>query len=181
MASDLTDSRASSTAPCIFVHSGGELHLSNLGQAELLRAATERGVPLRTRVRGFSMSPFIRDEDVLTIAPMKGGAPRIGEVVAFVQPDARRLAVHRVIARVDGGWLVRGDNSPDADGVVTRESILGVVRRVERKGRIVRMGLGVEARLIAWLQRAHILMRAVCMARRLGRFLKLRRAAAAGP
>jgi hypothetical protein len=140
---------------------GGELHLSNLGQAELLRAATERGVPLRTRARGFSMSPFIRDEDVLTIAPMNGRAPRVGEVVAFVHPDSGRLAIHRVIARVAAGWLARGDNCPKPDGVVPPGAILGVLIRVERDGRHARLGLGAEGWLIAWLQRTQVLMRAV--------------------
>lgn len=144
-----------------FTHPGGELHLSNPGQSELLRAMVERGRSLRTRVRGFSMSPFIRDNDVLTIAPMNGRAPRIGEVVAFVLLDTGRLAIHRIIARVGSGWLVRGDNSPKADGVVARQNILGVVTRVERNGHDVRLGLGAQAQLIAWLQRAHVLMRAV--------------------
>jgi hypothetical protein len=52
-----------------FVSQGGELRLSNPGQRELLRAVAERGAALCTTVRGFSMSPFICDEDVLTIAP----------------------------------------------------------------------------------------------------------------
>jgi hypothetical protein len=134
---------------------------------ELLRAVTERGAPLRTRVRGFSMAPFIRDGDVVTIAPMPGGAPRAGEVVAFVHPETGRLAIHRVIARVGAGWLVRGDNSPQADGVVRRENIFGVVTRVERSGRGVPVGLGAEARLIAWLQRAQMLQRALGLVRRL--------------
>ncbi len=144
-----------------FTRPGGELHLSNLGQLELLRAVVERGASLRTRARGLSMAPFIRDGDVLTIAPMDGSAPRIGEVIAFVQPDTGRLAIHRAIARVGAGWLVRGDNCPAPDGVVPRGAILGVLVRVEREGRDVRLGLGAEARLIAWLQRAHVLMRAV--------------------
>jgi hypothetical protein len=144
-----------------FTRPGGELHLSNQGQLELLRAMVERGRSLRTRVRGFSMSPFIRDDDVLTIATMNGRAPRIGEVVAFILPDMGRLAIHRIVARVGAGWLLRGDNSAKADGVVARENILGVVTRVERNGHDVRLGQGAQARLIAWLQRAHVLMRVV--------------------
>jgi len=144
-----------------FTHPGGELHLSNLGQLELLRGMVERGRPLRTTVRGFSMSPFICDDDVLTIVPMNSRAPRVGEVVAFTLPDSGRLAIHRIVARAGTGWLLRGDNCPETDGVVARENIIGRVVRVERQGRQVRLGLGAEARLIAWLQRAHVLMGAV--------------------
>jgi len=140
-----------------FTHPGGELHLSNLGQLELLRGMMERGVPLRTMARGFSMSPFIRDGDVLTIAPLDGRAPRLGEVVAFTLPDTGRLAIHRVIARRGGAWLFRGDNSPEPDGIVPRENFLGVVTCVERDGRDVR--LGAERALIAALNRGQGLRR----------------------
>ena len=135
-----------------FIRSEGELRLSNPGQLELLRATVERGMALRTSVRGFSMAPFIRDHDVLTIAPLNGRVPRAGQVVAFTQTRTGRLAIHRVIAKVGDGWLIRGDNCPEADGLVRHEHIVGCVVRVERKGREVRLGLGAEARIIAWLQ-----------------------------
>lgn len=104
------------------------------------------------------MAPFIRDEDVLTIAPLNGRAPRIGEVVAFVVPRCERLAIHRVIARVGKGWLIHGDNCLKADGVVPRENVLGRVTRVERNGRSVRGGLGMEGWVIAWLQRMNVVL-----------------------
>ena len=136
-----------------FMGTNGELRLSNLGQLALLRAVVERGAPLRTSVRGFSMAPFIRDHDVLTIAPLNGRAPRVGEVFAFIQPDTGRLAIHRAIARVGDAWLICGDNCRAVDGVIPCEQIVGRVGRVERNGRDVRLGLGAEAQLIAWLQR----------------------------
>jgi ribosomal protein S18 acetylase RimI-like enzyme len=145
--------------PSAFVGTGGELRLSNLGQLELLRGVTERGVPLRTSVRGFSMSPFIRDRDVLTIAPLDSRDPRPGEVIAFTLPGSGRLAVHRVVARRGAGWLVRGDNCPEADGVITRDEMLGRVVRVERGGREVRLGLGAQGAWIAALNRGEALTR----------------------
>jgi hypothetical protein len=74
-----------------YVFIGGELHLSNLGQLELLTGMMERGVPLRTMVRGFSMHPFICDGDVLTISPVNGKKLLPGDVVAFVQPESEGL------------------------------------------------------------------------------------------
>jgi hypothetical protein len=138
-----------------------ELRLTNLDQLELLSGMVQRGVSLRTTARGSSMSPFICDRDVLTISPLNDCTPRVGDVAAVVPPGARRLVIHRIIARVSAGWLVRGDNCSQADGVVQREQILGRVTRVERRGMRVRLGLGAEARIIAWLQRAQVLMRAV--------------------
>jgi ribosomal protein S18 acetylase RimI-like enzyme len=142
-----------------FVVHGAELRLSNLGQLELLRAVNERGVPLRTTARGFSMHPFIRDRDVLTIAPLHDRGPRVGDVAAFILPDTGRLAIHRIVGKNVRGWLLKGDNCEQADGVVVRENLIGRVTRIERKGRDVRFGLGPEGRWIALLNRGQALMR----------------------
>jgi len=130
-----------------------ELRLSNAAHQELLRATIERGASLRTTVRGFSMSPFIKDGDVLTIAPMDQRAPRVGEVIAFVSPLGGRMAVHRVVSRQNDGWLLRGDNSTTNDGVLDLEDMLGRVVRVERDGRDVQLGVGAGGVLIARLNR----------------------------
>ncbi len=145
--------------PSVFVSHGGQLHLSNCGQLQLLRGAAERGVPLRMMVRGFSMTPCIRDEDVVTIVPINGSGPRVGEVVACVVPDTGRLAIHRVIARLGEGCLMRGDNASESDGIIARENIIGRVTCVTRRGRAVRFGLGAEGALIAALNRGDALMR----------------------
>ncbi len=142
-----------------FVSRGGELNLSNFGQMQLLRGAAERGVPLRMMVRGFSMTPCIRDEDVLTIVPMNGSLPLAGEVVAFIMPDTGRMAIHRVIARRGRAWLMRGDNAFESDGLIALENIIGRVTRVQRQGRTVRFGLGAEGAWIAALNRGAALMR----------------------
>jgi ribosomal protein S18 acetylase RimI-like enzyme len=137
-----------------FVSHGGELHLSNSAQLELLRGMAERGAPLRMTARGFSMAPFMRDRDVLTVAPLNGSEPCMGEVVAFALPNSGRLAIHRVVGRTSGGWIARGDNAPRADGVVSSAQILGHVVRVERDGRDVHLGLGPERACIAALSRS---------------------------
>ena len=82
-----------------FIHTGDQLHLLNAGQLELLRGMVARGVSLRTTVRGFSMFPFIRDNDVLTITPGATRLGRLGDVVAFVHPGNGRLAIHRLVAK----------------------------------------------------------------------------------
>ena len=118
LSSDISDSQ--------YVSQGGELNLSNIGQLELLLAMVESGVALRTTARGFSMQPFIRDKDVLTISPIKDMQPSLGDVVAFTHPDTGRLAIHRIIGRTDDGWLIRGDNCPDPDGVVEPKKLSAV-------------------------------------------------------
>ncbi|NLE11728.1 MAG: GNAT family N-acetyltransferase [Actinobacteria bacterium] len=139
--------------PSRYLVPGGEVSLSNAGQLQLLRAVSERGLALRTRVLGLSMSPSIRNEDIVTIASMGGDEPRVGDVVAFVVPGSERLAVHRIVGRGASGWLLRGDNCRETDGVVIDERILGRVVRVERDGRDVDFGTGRKGCRIAWLSR----------------------------
>ena len=154
-----------------YVFQGGELGLSNLGQLELLLAIVESGVALRTTARGFSMQPFIRDKDVLTISPITTMQPSLGDVVAFTKPGTGKLAIHRIIGRTNDGWLIRGDNSLDPDGVVATENIIGRVYRVERQGKEAHLGIGKAGKLIAILNRGSALLR-------LKKFLILTRRAA---
>jgi ribosomal protein S18 acetylase RimI-like enzyme len=157
---DCFDNLSSSGMPdSQYVSQGGELCLSNLGQLALLLAMMERGVPLRTTARGYSMQPFICDKDVLTISPVKDRQLSLGDVVAFTQPDNGRLAIHRIIEQTDDGWLIRGDNCPEPDGVVTTEKIIGRVSRIERRGREAHLGIGKARPLIALLNRGNILLR----------------------
>ena len=141
-----------------FVKTGGELPLSNRGQVELLRGITERGKSFRLRVLGSSMSPFIRDNDILTLAPIHDRPPDVGDVVAFVRPETGWLRIHRIIGRQHDGWLLRGDNCPESDGIFRLHEIVGRVTRIERNGGAYRFGQGSEARLIAWFQRAGVLL-----------------------
>ncbi|HPN35485.1 MAG TPA: S26 family signal peptidase [bacterium] len=130
--------------------------LPNPEFAELMAAVLEKGLPFRFQAAGASMSPFIRNGDILTIAPF-GGAIRPGDVLAFRHPENRRLTVHRVIGCRSSGYLFKGDNGCHSDGWATRGDIIGRVARVEHKGRRMRLGLGPERLVIAALSRAGLL------------------------
>ena len=126
------------------------------------------------------MSPFIRDGDVITIAPVlppdrnphvsipsflsvgnvaEARNSYIGQVVAFVAAPSRRLVVHRIIGRRESGFLIQGDNlsGPVAD-TVRPVDILGRVVRIERGRKRVWLGLGPERYAIAVLSRAGLLL-----------------------
>ena len=134
--------------------------------AELMAAVLDKNTPFRFTAPGFSMSPFIRDGDVITIAP---GRLRYGDVVAFVNPCHGKLTVHRIVHVSRTGYLIKGDDTPDSDGRVPRSSIIGRVIRVEHRGRRVRLGLGIERIVIAFLSRRGWLTPLVCTA---WRFIK---------
>ena len=61
-----------------YVSAGGVLALSGAALQEFLAAVLERTVPFRFTARGYSMHPFIRDADVITVSPLGGRAPRVG-------------------------------------------------------------------------------------------------------
>lgn len=120
---------------------------------ELLQALFSEGLSLRFKAAGFSMSPFIRHGDVITLIPLAGTPPGLGEVVAFAPPQGQKLIVHRVIGRRAGSYLLKGDNRPTPDGLISAAYILGRVSRVERNGQQVGFGLGPERLVIALLAR----------------------------
>jgi signal peptidase I len=136
-----------------FVTSGGEGSLSRQALIELLQAVLDRDMPFRFRALGFSMSPFIRDGDVITISRLPSGSPGFGRVVAAIHPRTGRLVIHRVVGRRGNWYLTKGDSSPDVDGFVPKAKIQGYVRGVEREGKPVFFGLGSERLLIALLSR----------------------------
>ena len=142
------------------------------------------------------MSPFIKDGDVITIAPVQpsnsnphastsssvtiGGEPGVrtcgnGQVVAFVSPVSQRLVVHRIIGRHESCFLIQGDNlSGLVADTVHPDDILGRVVRIERGRRRVWLGLGPERYVIAILSRAGLLLPILLRAGALTRFLRKR-------
>jgi hypothetical protein len=144
-----------------------QLSVSGPALAELLRATLAKGMPLRFLAKGFSMDPFIRDDDAITVWPLGDPSPGLGDVVAFIQERSERLVVHRVI-RVNGSsYVIKGDNSDGADGIIPRTNILGWVKEVERNEKRVCLGFGLERFLIAFLSRTGLITPLVRIASKL--------------
>lgn len=133
-----------------------ELSLPNLAFLDLMQAVLSKGVPFRFMARGWSMSPFIREGDLLTVSPIAiSQLKKIGEVYAFIHPGTHRLVVHRAIKHGEDGFLFQGDNSSGfPDGHIPCENVLGKVTKIERHGRRVRLGLGFERYIIVLFSRA---------------------------
>jgi len=142
--------------PGLFIRKHGELPLRSADLIEIIGAVLGRGAVCRFRVKGFSMWPVIKDEDIVTIATIPDGRPRLGEVVAFVHPEKKGLVIHRIIGKRGGRYLIQGDNVLMQDGALAPAHILGRVKKVERDGKKVALGLGPERILIALLIRARL-------------------------
>jgi signal peptidase I len=131
--------------------SGTEVFISSADNIELIRAVIAQGASYRFQAKGFSMCPFIRSGDVITIAPLGPKKIHTGDVVAFINPQNMSLLVHRVVARNGSVYRIKGDNVWSPDGVVPLENILGYISKAKREGRDVLLGLGKESFLIAFL------------------------------
>lgn len=145
------------TKPVLFSRKAGELQLSGTDLVALLKSVLDKGVPFRFQAKGFSMSPFIKDGDVITVSPLSGALPRLSDVVAFIHPKTGRLVVHRMVGKKDNYFIVKGDNISDSDDLISRTNILGSVIKVERDGKKVFLGYGQERFLIAFLTRRGLL------------------------
>jgi signal peptidase I len=143
----------------VYTERGHERSLGNRPFQELLIDVFRKGAAFRFKAKGFSMSPFIKDSDVITVAPVSKHRPRLGDVVVFINPDTEKLVIHRVVGKRDKYTVfTRGDNIPFQKHLVPLSQILGMVKRVERKGRAVALGLGPEKALIALLSRQRLLL-----------------------
>lgn len=149
--------RDAQAKPALFVKKGEDLSLSGQLLKELVRSVLDKGASFRFRSSGFSMSPFIKDGDVVTVAPLWGTTPGLGDVVVFTHPCTGKLVIHRVVGKRPDSYLIKGDNLPEGGDLVPKTNILGHVARVERDGQEVFLGLGLERFLIAFLTRRGLL------------------------
>lgn len=140
-----------------FIKKGGAFNLSAAALSELLQGVLAKGCPFRFQAKGFSMSPCIKDGDVVTVSPFSNTIPRCGDIVAFINSHTKLLAVHRVVAKRDGSFFIKGDNVSETDGLIRAADILGHVTELERDGKSVYLGLGPERFMIALLNRRGLL------------------------
>lgn len=134
-----------------------ELLLSGPHLAGILREVLAKGIRVKFRARGFSMSPFIKDGDVVSVSPLAGGSPGFGDVIVFSRPRTEQVIVHRVVGKKGDACLARGDSNFEMDGWVPGKDLLGRVTGIEREGKRLSLGLGPERFLLAFLTRLGLL------------------------
>lgn len=167
--------RTRGNKPVYFLRTGDELSLSGADAARLLTAVVEKGKPFKFMARGWSMSPFIRDKDVITLSPCSTAVPQKGDVVGVIEPDTGKLVVHRIVGMNNGRYRIKGDGAQTTEaGFFGRDRLCGKVTRVERNEKPVWFGGGPERRTIAVLSQVPVLMwlisKAMGLRRRIGEF-----------
>jgi signal peptidase I len=105
--------------------------------AELSTDLLKSGRSVRFRARGTSMSPLVRDGDVVLVQPVEAGSIRVGDLVFFSQ-EPGNIVVHRVIRKQAGPegvqFTVQGDQVSRPDGVIPMSQVYGKVVAVDRQG-----------------------------------------------
>lgn len=130
--------------------------LSEVSQLEVLKCALERGASMRMTVYGESMMPFLRNGDVVTISPLEGRPPQIGDILAFEKPGARKLVIHRLVRKCEYGYELKGDNCRRPDETASEFHLQGVVAQIERNNRKKTLGTGKSKRWIAVLSKINL-------------------------
>lgn len=152
---------------------GNELLLSSEACVDLMKTAFEKHAFFRMRVKGFSMWPFIKNRDIVTICAPAHINIYTGMVAAFSHPKTKKLIIHRVIGRNSLHFYIKGDNVTGPDGVIPMQDIIGIITGVERHGKKCLCGLGIERHVIALLSRIN-LFPSLLRLRKLPMFLKRR-------
>lgn|SRR5215475_753902 len=110
---------------------GGERRRDDV--VEIIQQLAQQG-RVTLRVRGSSMLPWVRPDDVAVIRRAGIDDVRCGDVVLFQRES--RLFVHRLVERHctlnETQFLAKGDAHPGPDGMINRELVLGRVMRIHR-------------------------------------------------
>ncbi|MBW2651452.1 MAG: S24/S26 family peptidase, partial [Deltaproteobacteria bacterium] len=113
----------------------GPVPLSNSSLLKLSNDLLERGTSIRFQAKGFSMRPFIQDEDLITVSPLWNFPIRVGDVVLYKTMDDQAI-VHRVIRKTIKGsgtvFFIKGDAAFGQPEGVDTQRILGRVTAIER-------------------------------------------------
>ena len=139
-------------------HGGIVLRLTRPDLAELLIAVLNKGALFKICAKGYSMFPFIRNDDIVAISPILDSRISVGDVLAFFAPESGQIAIHRMVCKKGKHYIMKGDNSYNIDGIVCRNRIVGRVISVERGGKKVLFCGGFEKYMIAFLSRHKILL-----------------------
>lgn len=101
----------------------------------LIRETLDKNGEVSFVSAGRSMLPIIRDrKDTVTLVKPKKNI-KAGDVV-FYQRDNGRFILHRVMYVNAGTYVMRGDNQWDNEYNVRRDQIIGVLKSIERNGKV---------------------------------------------
>lgn len=161
------------TRPDLIKYSEETLMIKGPGFTDIAKAVTEKGKKFRFLARGFSMSPFIKDGDLITVSPLKERRLKKGDIVAFYDPDKNhKLCVHRIISIKNDVCQIKGDNLHSPDGFFSQDKILGMISEASRDGKKIIFGIHTGKKMIALFSRGGFLAPSLFAVRRIIRIFR---------
>lgn len=112
----------------------------------LSEAVVKAGGCLRFEAHGFSMYPFLKHNDTITVRPADDSELVPGAIV-LCRTSPHRLVAHRIVASHQGGpdddlLLIRGDACPEGEEFIGKDAVLGIISHVERGPKLFRADRG---------------------------------------
>ena len=138
--------------------SGDAFALPNAALAALMLDTLSKNAKFRFQAKGSSMWPWIKNGDILTIAPLPPSGPRLGDVVPF-RNHSNKLVVHRIVGKQRGQYLISADNASSVDGLFHPDALYGRLTAIERNLRPVLFGLGPERGVVALMTRLRMMLK----------------------
>ncbi len=113
------------------------LNLKREDFVSIAHGVLDRGRILRFKAKGGSMSPFIRNGDVVEVAPLKGRI-NLGDIILY-HSSCGSPVIHRVIQRNKESIITKGDSVSNSDQPIFSKQVLGRVVAVEKNGWCIRL------------------------------------------
>jgi signal peptidase I len=114
-----------------------EFVLTGKALQHLMSSVLNAGRDFRVKVkgRGYSMIPFIKDNDAVMLKSVdRQRGIKFGDVVAVSDRRKGKIVIHRIIRSQKGRYQTKGDNNLKADAWCTINDIIGTVNEIKSNG-----------------------------------------------
>ncbi len=113
-------------------------NISGIDFEQLASGLLEEGNMLRFRAHGNSMLPFVKDNDIIVVAPIENNNIKKGDIV-FYQGKKESPVAHRVISlTADNEFIfVRGDGYIGGAEKIPIKKVTGIVCEIERNNKTI--------------------------------------------
>lgn len=138
------------------------IDLTGEKRIKIIKTILQKGANYRLQAKGFSMSPFIKNNDYIIISPNTNKKIVLGQITAFVCPQNKKLIIHRVIKISGNKIITKGDNSKQIDIPIQQKDILGVVKQTTRNNKKINFGITKHNKLIAYISYKTTIIPFIC-------------------
>ena len=94
------------------------------------------GQPVQFPISGWSMYPFLSDQDMVTVYPLEDSKLHVNDVVLYRRINGP-LVLHRIIRMTDKEYYLCGDNQTEIEGPLSKEQFYGILKDYSHNQRII--------------------------------------------